>query len=210
MDDLEPSQHHSVPFILHHETPACYLQGLRARREFFSRSLSLPLMFACDASNSSSHPLSHSLGAPPVRIVPRIVSPSIRVCQRTNTLYVDLINLFFFKGEVMSLRSVEFKAHLSFSVAAAAAASLYVMFTWFPHGTNCEVLIGRLACSQRSSRRRQPIARQLESWRLCYWEWGIVGVGGSASWKESFVAKCFYVHVTGYQAKIMSIIYMYL
>lgn len=42
----------------------------------------------------------------------------------------------------MSPRSIEFKAHRSFS-EAAAASSLYVMFTWFPHGTNCEVLIGR-------------------------------------------------------------------
>lgn len=60
----------------------------------------------------------------------------------------------------MSPRSIEFKAHRSFS-EAAAAASLYVMFTWFPHGTNCEVLIGRHSCSQRWSGRCQPIARRL-------------------------------------------------
>lgn len=43
----------------------------------------------------------------------------------------------------------QLKAHLSFS--EAAASSLYVLFTWFPHGTNCKVFIGRHTCSQRES-----------------------------------------------------------
>lgn len=32
-------------------------------------------------------------------------------------------------------------------VSVAAAASLYVLVTWFPHGTNCAALIGRGARS---------------------------------------------------------------
>lgn len=58
-------------------------------------------------------------------------------------------------SELLSGKSLRSKAHLLFRVAAAA--SLYVMFTWFPHGTNCEVFIGRDGCSQRESLRDQPI-----------------------------------------------------
>lgn len=58
-------------------------------------------------------------------------------------------------SELLSSKSLRPKAHLLFPVAAAA--SLYVMFTWFPHGTNCDVFIGRDGCSQRESLRDEPI-----------------------------------------------------
>lgn len=79
--------------------------------------------------------------------------------------------------ELISSKSVQFKAHLSFS--EAAAASLYVLFTWFPHGTNCEVFIGRDACSQRESHRRKPITRRFMSDVVCYWVGRFMGTVGS-------------------------------
>lgn len=68
------------------------------------------------------------------------------------------------------------KSQLSFS--EAAAASLYVLFTWFPHGTNCKVFIGWETCSQRESHHRQPITRRHTSDVICYWEEGFMGTVG--------------------------------
>lgn len=75
--------------------------------------------------------------------------------------------------ELLSGKSLRFKAHLLFP--EAAAASLYVMFTWFPHGTNCEVFIGQDKYSQRRSHPDQPITLKSPSDVTCY----RVGVDGN-------------------------------
>lgn len=68
--------------------------------------------------------------------------------------------------KLLSGKSLKCKAHLLFP--EAAAASLYVMFTWFPHGTNCEVFIGRDKYSQRESHRARPITIKSLSDVTCY------------------------------------------
>lgn len=59
------------------------------------------------------------------------------------------------------------------------AASLYVLFTWFPHGTNCKVFIGPDTCSQREGHCWYPIIRGFTRDVACYRQWGIMGSVGS-------------------------------
>lgn len=113
---------------------------------------------------------------------------------RTSISFPSVLSFFFFfKGGLRLLEVSNLKRTYHFQ--RQLLASLYV-FTWFPHGTNCEVLIGRRTYSQRESRRGQPIKRGLRVWRLCYRERGFMGyVGSLEAVIETFYRLFFYWQV---------------